>query len=124
MRYLDRDYFVPEDPEHALIRVAAGVAGIREATAHREGPARLIVREVWRPMWTYVIAVFLFPIGLLALMIKRDATLIADAAPAAGGTNLRLHGQGHEVVCDSVLATLRESAEPVAVREYEPLSCE
>jgi hypothetical protein len=68
-------------------------------------------------MWTYLIAVILFPIGLLALLIKRDATLVADAAPASDGTNLRLHGKGHEVVCDSVLATLRDAATPVAVRE-------
>jgi len=86
VRYLDRDFALTGEPEAALLRVAAGVAGIREATAHQEGPLRLVVREVWRPVWTYVAAVVLFPVGL-------------------------------EVVCDCVLATLKDSAHPLAVRE-------
>jgi hypothetical protein len=106
VRHLDRDYTLAGRPEDALLRIAAAVAGIREATARRDGPSRLLIREEWRPVWTYVVAVVLFPIGLLALMIKREATLAADASPTAEGTAVRLHGRGHEVVCDAVLAVL------------------
>ena len=68
-------------------------------------------------MWTYVVAILLFPIGLLALLIKREALLFADASASAEGTRLRLHGRGHEVVCDGILATLERAAIRQVVRE-------
>lgn len=117
MRHLDRDYELPDEVDDALIRIAAGVAGIREATAKREGASRLVIREEWRPMWTYIVAVFIFPIGLLALLVKREALLFADASARGAGTLLRLHGRGHEVVCDGVLATLGAMATRQVVRE-------
>jgi hypothetical protein len=117
VRHLDRDFVLPDDVDDALIRLAAGVAGIREATAKRDGASRLVIREEWRPMWTYVVAILLFPIGLLALLIKREALLFADASASAEGTRLRLHGRGHEVVCDGVLATLGDAASKQVVRE-------
>jgi hypothetical protein len=117
VRYLDLDYVLPDDVDDALIRLAAGVAGIREATAKREGASRLVIREEWRPMWTYVVAILLFPIGLVALLIKREALLLADASASAEGTRLRLHGRGHEVVCDGVLATLAAMATKQRVTE-------
>lgn len=117
MRHLDRDYVLPIPPDEALLRLAASVAGVREATARRGGNSQLVIREAWRPLWTYVVAVVLFPIGLLALLIQREAVLLADTAPAPEGTTIRLHGRGHEVVCDAVLATLASAAQSQIIRE-------
>ena len=117
VRHLDRDYVLAVDTDEALVRLAAGTAGIREATARRDGPSRLVIREEWRPLWTYVVAVVLFPIGLLALLIKREALLVADASANPEGTLIRLQGKGHEVVCDAVLASLAAEARSQLVRE-------
>jgi hypothetical protein len=117
VRHLDRDYVLPGVTEDALIRLAAGVAGIREATAQRDGESRLLIREVWRPRWTYLVAVLFFPIGLLALLIKSEARLVAEVAATPDGARIHLHGRGHEVVCDAVLATLRGTATDQVVRE-------
>jgi hypothetical protein len=63
------------------------------------------------------VAILLFPFGLLALLIKREALLFADASTSSEGTRLRLHGRGHEVVCDRVLATLGDAATKHVLRE-------
>ena len=117
MRHLDREYVLPDDVDDSLLRLAAGVGGIRQATARRDRPTRLLIREEWRPLWTYLLAILLFPIGLLALLIKRDAVLIADATVTPEGTRLHLYGMGHEVVCDGVLATLGAASSNQLLRE-------
>lgn len=106
MRHLDKSVFVPEAPDIALLRVAASVAGLRSTTAHRGESGATIVRESWRPTWTLLAAVFLFPFGLLALLYKCEATLVVSAVPAEGGAQVRVEGRGHETVCDRVLEAL------------------
>jgi hypothetical protein len=117
VRHLDRDYVVPGDVDDALIQLAAGVAGIRNATAQGDGGPRLVISEIWRPRWTYLVAIVFFPIGLLALLVKSEAVLRADATVNPEGTRIHLHGRGHEFVCDAVLATLRDVAISRVVRE-------
>jgi hypothetical protein len=117
MRHLDRDYVVPGDPDDALIRLSAAVAGVREATATRDDSSRLLIREVWRPVWTYLVAVVFFPFGLFALMIRAEARLVAAATATPDGTRIYLVGRGHEVVCDAVLETLRTMATTQVVRK-------
>ena len=117
MRHLDRDYVLPVDPDDALVRLAAGVAGLREATAQRDGPSRLVIREQWRPLVAYVVAIFLFPIGLLALLARSEALLFSDVSRSPDGTRVHLHGRGHESVCDAVLAVLSAEAKSQLVRE-------
>jgi len=116
VRSLDREYALPGAPDDALLVLAVGVAGIREATARRDGESRLVIRETWRPLWTYVVAVVFFPIGLLALLVKREAVLLADASSTPAGTTVRVHGRGHEAVCDAVLAALAAEAAKEACR--------
>jgi hypothetical protein len=82
VRHLDQDYLFPAAVDDALVRLAAGVAGIPQATAHRDGASRLVIRERWRPLWTYLVAILLFPVGLLALLVKREAVLREAATKA------------------------------------------
>lgn len=104
MRYLDADYAVSADADRALQNVAAAVAGARNLRVVHSAPTQITATETWRPLWTYLVAIVLFPIGLLALLVTREATLVISATTTSTGTTLRIHGRGHEKVCDQVLA--------------------
>ena len=52
-------------------------------------------RRRWRPVWTILVAVFVFPIGLVALLHKNEHEVVVEIdASAAGGTALLAHGVG------------------------------
>jgi hypothetical protein len=49
-------------------------------------------KRYW-PKWAIVVAVVLFPIGLVALFAKDDATITATFTPEGGGTRLLVTGK-------------------------------
>ena len=68
----------------------------------------LMFRRRWRPVWTILLAVATFPIGLLALGYQREDELIVEIATGPhGGTELIAHGVGPLNV-RRAFATLRE----------------
>lgn len=55
----------------------------------------LMFRRRWRPVWTILVAVATFPVGLLALLYQREDELIVEIEPGQhGGTELIAHGVG------------------------------
>lgn len=55
----------------------------------------LMFRRRWRPTWTILVAIFTFPIGLLALMVTEQDEVIVTIEPVTGGgTELVAHGVG------------------------------
>ena len=118
MRHLDRDYVLAIDADDALIRLSASVVGISGTTARRDAPLRLLIEEEWRPRLSYLVAILLFPIGLLALLAKARAVLVVEASTTPDGSaQLRVKGRGHEVICDAVLAALSNISTSQVVRE-------
>lgn len=55
----------------------------------------LMFRRRWRPTWTVFVAIFTFPIGLLALTHRHtDEVVVEIQASPHGGTELVAHGVG------------------------------
>ena len=68
----------------------------------------LLFRRQWRPTWTILVAVFTFPIGLLALTHRKsDEVILEIQAGPHGGTELIAHGVGPLAV-RRAFATLRD----------------
>ncbi len=69
----------------------------------------LMFRRRWRPTWTVLVAIFTFPIGLLALSYRNTDEVILEIQPAphGGGTELIAHGVGPLGV-RRAFATLRD----------------
>ncbi|MGH2970098.1 MAG: hypothetical protein ACRDK0_13690, partial [Solirubrobacteraceae bacterium] len=55
-------------------------------------PDRLVFARSRRPIWTFVVAVVLFPFGLLALLYKDEERLAIDLLEDAGGTLVTARG--------------------------------
>lgn len=55
----------------------------------------LMFRRRWRPTWTVLVAIFTFPIGLLALSHRNTDEVIVEIQQSPhGGTELIAHGVG------------------------------
>ena len=68
----------------------------------------LLFRRHWRPAWTILLAVFTFPIGLLALTHRNSDEVIVEIHEGPhGGTELIAHGVGPLSV-RRAFATLRD----------------
>jgi len=68
----------------------------------------LMFRRHSRPTWTVLVAIFTFPIGLLALMHRNtDEVIVEIQAGPHGGTELIAHGVGPLAV-RRAFATLRD----------------
>lgn len=105
--------------ERVQLEVAPGVA--RDQSFEHMAPAlvrngyelsiigdALLFRRRRRPTWTILLAVFTFPIGLLALMHQEEDEVIVEFEEAlGGGTALLAHGVGPRNV-RRAFATLRD----------------
>jgi hypothetical protein len=55
----------------------------------------LVFHRRYRPGWTIAVAIFAFPLGLLALLHTESDEIVVEFAPrAAGGTAMLIHGVG------------------------------
>jgi hypothetical protein len=55
----------------------------------------LMFRRRWRPAWTILVAIFTFPIGLLALSVQNTDEIVVEIRDGANaGTELIAHGVG------------------------------
>lgn len=105
MRHLDTEFVIAADVDTVLAYAAGSMAGLRNASSEPGLPGHIVITETWRPLWTFVVAVVLFPLGLLALLSQSDAVLVVSAKAAGeSGTQVRIIGRGHEAVCDRLLA--------------------
>lgn len=57
-----------------------------------------------RPIWTIVLAIIFFPLGLLFLLIKKQSVLTINAAPHGDGSLITVSGEGTKATTDSVRA--------------------
>jgi hypothetical protein len=104
VRYLDKQFTVDVPADEVLRGVGQAVAHLPKVNVSSSAPGQVLVMENWRPLWTILVAIFLFPIGLLALLVVDRATLVINVVSAGAETNVDLSGRGHEAVCDPILA--------------------
>ncbi len=87
--YFADTWRAPVPPEVAMEDLLAYVAPplrrsgyeLREHTPHR-----LVFVRTRRPVWTFAVAILVFPLGLIALVHKTDERIAIDLQPARGGT--------------------------------------
>ncbi len=85
--YADRP---PVDVDAELRTALAGVQGAR--VAHLEpGRIRVILRRA--PMWTFLVAWLLFPVGLVALLHREEVSFDVLVYTAPDGTQVQLNGR-------------------------------
>ena len=84
----------PEEVSQAVFASSAGVVGYTVTTA---GSGTILLTRKYLPTWAIVVAilgVFLFLIGLLALLARNTETVSVTFAPAEGGTRVAVSGVG------------------------------
>jgi hypothetical protein len=93
--YFADTWRAPAPPEAAMRDLLQFVAPplqrhgyvLRERTPHR-----LVFDRSRRPVWTFAVAVLVFPVGLLALIYKEQTRITIDLQPAGGGTLVAASG--------------------------------
>jgi hypothetical protein len=94
--------------ERAFVHIAPALA--RDGYELSVVGDALMFRRHTRPAWTILVAVFVFPIGLLALTHRHSDEVIVEIRPGPhGGTELIAHGVGPLSV-RRAFANLRESS--------------
>ena len=79
--------------EQALEYIAPALARNGYVLSVTDG--ELMFRRRWRPAWTILLAVFMFPIGLVALLHQiEDEVIVELHEDSRGGTAVLAHGVG------------------------------
>jgi hypothetical protein len=90
---LNEEFLLPGTPDDALRAFAQAASGFSGVTVRNTVPGQLIIDDVWRPVWTIVVAIVLFPIGLLALLHQRKETVVMAAVATGDETLVTLAGR-------------------------------
>jgi hypothetical protein len=62
----------------------------------------LTYNSTYRPWWTWLIVIFFFPIGLIAVvLIKHEASVMITFSPISDGTRIRISGNGSKSLVNS-----------------------
>jgi hypothetical protein len=83
---------VPAPPEQVLQQLLS-VSGADKYEPVMHSPQGITLRRKKIPIWAIVVAIFLFPIGLLALFAKEEETVGIGLQPVQGGTQVTINGQ-------------------------------
>lgn len=78
-------WHVPEEPVELEPSLAAGLAAATRGPAMSRCDGRIRLTQRRTPVWTVVLAVLAFPVGLLFLLIKAKETLVVLITPEQGG---------------------------------------
>jgi hypothetical protein len=91
---------------HGSMMGAKGVMGASRPTVDS-----LEVRSQAIPAWAVIVAILLFPIGLLALMAKDQMALLVRVVPAAeGGSTLFLSGSASQGLSKYMATVYQQTA--------------
>jgi hypothetical protein len=84
-------------PEQALPGLTERAIPVMQAGGYRltdQGPVSIRFVHRYRPAWVILLAIFLFPIGLLFLLITQENDLMLTAGPfGRGGTRVAVSGR-------------------------------
>jgi hypothetical protein len=81
------------DPDSVARNLALSVAVLRGHTCSLLGPHVLQITARRTPTWAYIVAVLLFPIGLLALLAKTDTSVVITLTKVKGAIAVESAGQ-------------------------------
>ena len=87
--YFSGAWRVPAAPDRAMGDLLTHVAPPLQGAGYElreRSPYRLLFVRSRRPVWTFAVAVLVFPVGLLALLYTEDRHVAIDLRPAGEGT--------------------------------------
>ncbi|MDX6590612.1 MAG: hypothetical protein QOI84_1886 [Solirubrobacterales bacterium] len=106
---------LPWAPQDSAPHVVASVTPVMQGWGYRidsQGPAAVVFANSYRPMWLAFPVIFLFPIGLLALLYKKTIEVSFNFVPVADGTTqMHVSGRGSTSLRDRLDAKL-DSLQP------------
>jgi len=88
-RYFSGSWRVPAGPERAMRDLLEHVAPQLEAGGYElreRSPSRLRFVRTRRPVWTFALAILVFPFGLLALLYTEERHVAIELRPTDAGT--------------------------------------
>ena len=83
---------VPAPPDQVLSQVMS-VSGADNYRPLMTSPQGVTLQRKKIPLWAIIVAIFLFPLGLLALFAKEEETVGIGLEPVQGGTQVTIGGQ-------------------------------
>ena len=83
---------MPAPPEAVLNQVMS-VSGADSYKPLMSSAQGVTLQRKKIPLWAILVAIFLFPLGLLALMAKEEETVGVGFQPVQGGTQVTINGQ-------------------------------
>jgi hypothetical protein len=86
---------VPAPPEQVMHQLMS-VSGADKYAPVQQTPQGITLHRKRFPIWTIVLAIILFPIGLLFLLIRDDETVGIGLQPVPGGTQVTIGGQASQ----------------------------
>lgn len=93
-----------EAADQVLFRELSEVRGLTLVEAHA---GSYTLENASRPMWVYVAAVLLFPVGLIFLLFKSEHRLQVSLSAHESGCRLRVVGRARRRDIDHVAASIR-----------------
>jgi hypothetical protein len=103
-RYFSGSWRVPASPERAMHDLLTHVAPPLQAGGYvlrERSPHRLVFVRSRRPVWTFGVAVLVFPFGLLALLYTEERHVAIDLQPGPQGTLVSAAGVAPPAVHDA-----------------------
>ena len=88
---------VPAPPEQVLNQLLS-VSGADSYKPIMHSPQGVTLQRKKIPIWAIVVAIFLFPLGLVALFAREENTVGIGIEPVAGGTRVTIGGQASNVL--------------------------
>lgn len=88
---------VPAPPD-AVLNQLMSVAGADSYRPIMHSPQGLTLQRKKIPIWAIIVAIFLFPFGLVALLAKEENTVGIGLEPVQGGTQVTISGQASSVL--------------------------
>jgi hypothetical protein len=114
-RTIEHRFNLPWPPEAATAHVAGEVSNLMGRWGFRlrsQGPAGIVYTREYRSAWLLIPCIFLFPIGLLSLLIKSHTDISFTAAPEQDGSSaVTVVGRGSRYVRDQIGVILAELSE-------------
>lgn len=83
--------WVTDSPEEFAQRLGLALVGLKK-TSVSFGPGTVTVTYRKTPVWTVLLAIFLFPIGLLALIVKKESHGLVAVRTEGSLTEVRRSG--------------------------------
>ena len=88
---------VPAPPDQVLNQLMS-VSGADSYKPIMHSPQGVTLQRKKIPIWAIIVAIFHFPIGLLALFAKEENTVGIGLEPVPGGTQVTISGQASSVL--------------------------